>query len=74
MQITNTKTSEGNRVWKISEVESLPHQYILYKLISIAKIGKILVVENEIVASISFLSFFDREMVKLPGLGTDLGQ
>ena len=37
----------------------------------IAKIGKM--VKNEILASTSVLSFLGEEMIKIPGLGTDLG-
>ena len=43
-----------------------------FNVISIAKIGG--KCENEILTSISFLSFLCRKMVKISGLGTDLGQ
>ena len=38
---------------------------------SIAKIGKM--IKDEILASTGILSFWGREIIKLPGLGTDFG-
>ena len=64
--LKDSKKCDGNQVWKISEVDSLP-----INVFSIAKIGKI--VKNEIIASTCILPLLGREMIKISGLGADLG-